>query len=78
MNVNLGAPYEAKLRKMIEKGYAGNQTEAIRQAINELDRKIEEEEAFLVHRGVERITQKMDSGEMKTYTHEQVKKKLGL
>lgn len=58
-NVNLGAPYEAKLRKIIEKGYAGNQTEAIRQAINELDRKIDEEEAILVHKGVQFEMEKM-------------------
>lgn len=33
MNINLGTPYEATIRKIIEKGYAGNQTEVIRQAL---------------------------------------------
>jgi len=78
MNVNLGAPYEAILRRMIEKGYAGNQTEAIRQALLELERKLEEEEFRLVEKGVEIEMQEIRSGGKKTYTHEQVKKKLGL
>ncbi|MFZ3149947.1 MAG: hypothetical protein WA137_13045 [Methanothrix sp.] len=29
MNVNLGAPYEAAIKSIIEKGYAGSQTEVI-------------------------------------------------
>ena len=78
MNVNLGAPYEAKLRRIIEKGYAGNQTEAIRQAITVLDRQIEEEEAYLVHRAVELEMHRIDAGRAKTYTWDEVKKKAGL
>jgi len=33
MNINLGAPYELAIKRIIEKGYAGNQTEVIRQAV---------------------------------------------
>ena len=33
MNINLGTRYEAIIHKIIEKEYAGNQTEAIRQAL---------------------------------------------
>ncbi len=77
MNVNLGVPYELKLKKIIDKGYAGNQTEAIRQSITEFERKIDEEEERLVHKAVELEMQEIKSGRVKTYTHEQVKKKLG-
>ncbi len=75
MNVNLGTPYESILKKIIEKGYAGNQTEAIRQALIEFDRKISEEEVALVHKAVEFETIRVDSGEVKTYSWEEVKKK---
>jgi Arc/MetJ-type ribon-helix-helix transcriptional regulator len=33
MNIKLGEPYEAAIKGIIEKGYAGSQTEVIRQAI---------------------------------------------
>jgi Arc/MetJ-type ribon-helix-helix transcriptional regulator len=52
INVNLGAPYEAIMQKVIEKGYAGNQTEVIRQALTAYEREIDEEEARLVHKAV--------------------------
>ena len=78
MNINLGTPYEQKIRKIIEKGYAGNQTEAIRQALIEFDRKIGEEEASLVHKAVELEMQRIDSGEAKTYSWDEVKKKAGI
>jgi len=78
MNVNLGEPYEAKLRKIIEKGYAGNQTEVIRQAINAYDRQLEEEEARLVQKGVEAAMRDIRSGKSKTYTWDEVKKMANL
>jgi len=53
MNINLGAPYEMAIKRIIEKGYAGNQTEVIRQAVLAYERMIEEEELMLVHRAVE-------------------------
>ncbi len=76
MNINLGAPYEAIIHKLIEREYAGNQTEIIRQALVNYERTIEEEEAFLVHRAVEAEMEKIRSGEIKTYSWEEVKKKL--
>ena len=51
MNITIGRPYEEAIRRIINKGYAGNQTEVIRQAILAYDRMIEEEELMLVHRG---------------------------
>ncbi len=78
MNVNLGAPYEAILRRMIERGYAGNQTEAIRQALIEMDRKIDEEEVMLVNRGVEFEMEQIRSGKVKTKSLEQIRKKYGV
>ncbi len=78
MNINLGVPYEAKLRKIIEKGYAGNQTEVIRQSINAYYAQLEEEEARLVHKGVEAAMEDIRSGKSKTYTWDEVKKTAGL
>lgn len=77
MNVNLGAPYEAIIKKVIDIGYAGNQTEVIRQALLEYDRKIEEEEVRLVNKGIAFEMQEIKAGRIKTKTHEQIKKKLG-
>lgn len=53
MNINLGVPYEIAVNSIIEKDYAGNQTEVIRQAILAYERMIEEEELTLVHNAVE-------------------------
>ncbi|MCQ1538775.1 hypothetical protein FTO68_07230 [Methanocalculus taiwanensis] len=52
MNITIGRPYEEAIRRIIDKEYAGNQTEVIRQAILAYERMIEEEELMLVHRGV--------------------------
>ena len=52
MNISIGPPYEAVIKRIIEKGYAGNQTEVIRQAILAYERILEEEELMLVHRAV--------------------------
>lgn len=75
MNVNLGEPYEALLKKIVKKGYAGNQTEAIRQSIIAFNRQLEEQEAELVHKAVEMEMQDID--QVKLYTHKEIKKKLG-
>lgn len=40
------------IKRIIEKGYAGNQTEVIRQAILAYERMLEEGELVLVHRAV--------------------------
>ncbi len=75
MNINLGTPYEAIIDKFIERGYAGNQTEVIRQALLAYERNTEEDEVKLVHKAVEMEMQKIDSGQMKTVTFDEVMKK---
>ncbi len=74
MNINLGAPYEAAIKTIIEKGYAGSQAEVIRQAILAYERIIEEEELALVHKAVEIETEEIESGKTKTYSFEDIKK----
>jgi len=78
MNVNLGTPYEAMIRSIIEKGYAGNQTEVIRQAITAYERMLEEEELMLVHKAVEMEMQEIKTGRTKTKTLEELEKKYGI
>jgi Arc/MetJ-type ribon-helix-helix transcriptional regulator len=78
MNINLGAPYERILSGLIEKGYAGNQTEVIRQALVAYDRQVKEEEAFLVHKGVEIEMAEIKSGKVKTIPMAKVMKEAGL
>jgi Arc/MetJ-type ribon-helix-helix transcriptional regulator len=78
MNVNLGVPYEAIVNKVIEKGYAGNQTEVIRQALLAYERALEEEEAKLVNRGIELEMQEIKEGKAKTRGLGEIKKKYGL
>ncbi len=75
MNVNLGVPYEAIVNKAIEKGYAGNQTEVIRQALLAYERQLEEEEVMLVNRGIELEMQEMKAGKIKTKSYAEIKKK---
>lgn len=74
MNINLGAPYEAAIKSIIEKGYAGSQTEVIRQAILAYERMIEEEELFLVHKAVKLEMEDIESGKAETYSFEDIKK----
>lgn len=74
MNINLGAPYEAAIRSIIEKGYAGSQTEVIRQAILAYERIIEEEELSLVHKAVEIEMEEIEAGKSETYSFEDIKK----
>ena len=74
MNINLGAPYEAAIKSIIEKGYAGSQTEVIRQAILAYERMIEEEELALVHKAVELEMENIDAGKIATYSFEDIKK----
>jgi Arc/MetJ-type ribon-helix-helix transcriptional regulator len=75
MNINLGEPYELIVRKIIERGYAGNQTEVIRQALLNYDRMIEEEEVVLVNKGIEFEMQEITAGRAKTKSLEALKKK---
>ncbi len=78
MNVNLGPPYEALMQRLIERGYAGNQTELIRQALARMDRDLEEEEARLVHKAVEIEMKPIKEGKAKTYSMKDVFKEAGL
>lgn len=75
MNVNLGEPYEIIMKRLIEKGYAGNQTEVVRQALLVYEREVEEEEARLVNKGTELEMQEIKSGKVKTKTLAEIKKK---
>lgn len=78
MNANLGVPYEAIVKKAIEKGYAGNQTEVLRQALLAYERQLEEEEVRLVNKGIELEMQDIKEGKIKTKTLAQIKKKYKL
>ncbi len=78
MNINLGAPYEALMKRLVERGYAGNQTELIRHALLHFEREIDEEEAHLVHKAVEIELASIRAGKTKMYSADEVKKKLGL
>ena len=78
MNVNLGVPYEAIVNKAIEQGYAGNQTEVIRQALLAYERQLEAEEASLVNKGIELEMQEIREGRAKTKGIAQIKKKYKL
>lgn len=75
MNINLGTPYETIIEGIIEKGYAGNQTEVIRQALLAYQRLLEEEEVKLVNRGVNIEMNEIHSGKVKVQSFEQLKKK---
>lgn len=74
MNINLGVPYETAIKTIIEKGYAGSQTEVIRQAILAYERIIEEEELELVHKAVEIEMGEIESGKTKSFSFEDIKK----
>ena len=78
MNINLGVPYEVIVNKAIEKGYAGNQTEVIRQALLAYERMLEEEEVRLVNKGIELEMQEIREGKIKTKSLESIKKKYRL
>lgn len=78
VNVDLGIPYEAILKKAIERGYAGNQTEVIRQALLNYERAIDEEEVLLVNKGIELEMQDIREGKVKTKSFAVIKKKFKL
>jgi len=76
VNVNLGTPYETIIERLIKKGYAGNQTEVIRQALMSYEREIEEEEVRLVNKAIEAEMAQVRSGKIKAHSVEEVKKRL--
>ncbi len=79
LNVNLGAPYDLRINEIIKKGYAATQTEVIRQAIMYYTAFLEEQEEIrLVNKGISADMKDIKSGKVKTISHDQMKKKLGL
>ena len=74
MNIIIGPPYEAVIKRIIDKGYAGNQTEVIRQAILAYERMLEEEELTLVHRAVTIEVSEIDTKKTPSYTFDEIKK----
>ncbi|HII99585.1 MAG TPA: hypothetical protein HA272_10150 [Methanoregula sp.] len=76
MNISIGAPYEAAIKRIIEKGYAGNQTEVIRQAVLAYERMLEEEELMLVHRAATAEVWEIEAGNCRTVSFDEVKKSL--
>lgn len=75
MNVNLGAPYNLIIQRLIGKGYAGSKTEVIRQALLAYERNIEYEEVMLVNKGVEAEMALVKSGKSKLIPFAKVKAK---
>ena len=74
MNISIGPPYEAVIKRIIEKGYAGNQTEVIRQAILAYERMLEDEERTLVHRAVTVEMREIEAKKSPTHSFDEVKK----
>lgn len=78
MNINLGTPYEATIKKIMDRGYAGNQTEVIRQALVVYERMIDEEEVRLVNKGIAAEMEEIRADMKAAKTLAQMKKKYGL
>ncbi|MDD5336938.1 MAG: hypothetical protein PHS02_00455 [Candidatus ainarchaeum sp.] len=78
LNVNLGSPYEAIIKKMIEKGYAASQTEVIRQALTVYGRYVDEEEVKLVGKGIESEMREIRGRRTRTKSLAELKKKYKL
>ena len=76
MNISIGPPYEAVIKRIIDKGYAGNQTEVIRQAILAYERMLEEEELMLVHRAVTIEVGEIEAKKTSTHSFDEIKKLL--
>jgi len=76
MNINIGPPYEAVIKRIIDKGYAGNQTEVIRQAILAYERMLEQEELMLVHRAVTIEVSEIEAKKTPTRSFDEIKKLL--
>ena len=74
MNISLGPPYEAAIKRIIGKGYAGNQTEVIRQAILAYEQMLEEEELLLVHRAVTIDMRENEAKKNSSHTFDEIKK----
>ena len=73
MNISIGLPYEAVIKRIIKKGYAGNQTEVIRQAILAYERMLEDEELMLVHRAVTVEVSEIEAKKTPIHSFEEIK-----
>jgi Arc/MetJ-type ribon-helix-helix transcriptional regulator len=73
MNISIGSPYEAAIKRIIEKGYAGNQTEVIRQAILAYERMLEDEELMLVHRAVTAEVSEIETKKTPSFSFDEIK-----
>lgn len=76
INISIGPPYEAVIKRIIDKGYAGNQTEVIRQAILAYERMLEEEELMLVHRAVMVEVREIEAKKTRSTSFDEIKKLL--
>jgi Arc/MetJ-type ribon-helix-helix transcriptional regulator len=76
MNISIGRPYETVIKRIIEKGYAGNQTEVIRQAVLAYERMLEEEELMLVHRAVTVEVNEIEAKKTPSFSFDEIKKLL--
>ena len=74
MNISIGSPYEAVIKRIIEKGYAGNQTEVIRQAILAYERMLEDQELMLVHRAVTGEVNEILAKKSPSHSFDEIKK----
>ena len=74
MNISIGPPYEAVIKRIIERGYAGNQTEVIRQAILAYERMLEEEELMLVQRAVTVEVREIEAKKTPSHSFDEIKK----
>lgn len=79
LTINLGSPYEAIIERLIKRGYAGNKTEVLRQALVAYEQKLDaEEEKRLIEKKVKTMMADIESGKAKRYPWEEIKKELGL
>jgi len=74
MNISIGSPYEAVKKRTIERGYAGNQTEVIRQAILAYERMLEDEELMLVHRAFTVEVREIEAKKTPSHSFDAIKK----
>jgi len=79
VNVNLGAPYESIIIRIMKAGYASSQVEVLRQALLNYQEKVGElEEAELVHRAVVKEMDGVRKGRVKTVPAGRVFREAGL
>ena len=70
--IDLGPPYDAIMDKLLERGYAANKSELIRQALLLYDMAVDEEEIMLVRTAVESMVAEQKQGKRKIYTLEEI------